>query len=51
MPQSLAKVVVHIVYSTKHRKPWLRDPRIRSELHAYNATVLQNDVESPAIPG
>ena len=49
MPQSLAKVIVHIVYSTKHRRPWLHDPRIRSELYAYNATVLQNDVDSPAI--
>jgi len=49
MPQSLAKVIVHIVYSTKHRKPWLHDPRIRSELYAYNATVLRNDVDSPAI--
>ena len=49
MPQSLAKVIVHIVYSTKHRTPWLRDPRVRSELYAYNATVLHNDVDSPAI--
>ncbi|MDY0169290.1 MAG: transposase [Thermoguttaceae bacterium] len=49
MPQSLAKVIVHIIYSTKHRKPWLHDPRIRSELYAYNATVLRNDVDSPAI--
>ena len=49
MPQSLAKVIVHIIYSTKHRKPWLHDPRIRCELYAYNATVLRNDVDSPAI--
>ena len=26
MSQSLASVVVHIVYSTKNREPWLRDP-------------------------
>ncbi len=49
MPQSLAKVIVHIVYSTKHRKPSLKDPRIRSELYAYNATILKEEVDSPAI--
>ncbi len=49
MPQSLAKVIVHITYSTKHRKPCLHDPCIRSELYAYNATILRNDVDSPAI--
>src|SRR3972149_6678420 len=49
MSQSLAKVVVHIVYSTKHRQPWLHDPVLRSELYAYNATVLKQDVDSPAI--
>jgi putative transposase len=49
MPQSLAKVIVHIVYSTKHRQPWLRDADLRSELYACNATILQQEVDSPAI--
>jgi len=49
MSQSLAKVIVHITYSTKHRKPWLNDPELRSELYAYNATVLKEEVDSPAI--
>jgi len=49
MPQSLAKVIVHIVYSTKNREPWLRDPGLCTELYAYNATILKNDVDSPAI--
>ena len=49
MSQSLAKVIVHIVYSTKNRVPWLKEPDIRSELCAYNATILKNDVDSPAI--
>jgi REP element-mobilizing transposase RayT len=49
MPQSLAKVVVHIVYATKHRRPWLADAQLRSELYAYNATVLKNDVDCPAL--
>ena len=49
MPQSLAKVIVHIVYSTKHRQPWLHDPILRSELYAYIATILKEEVDSPAI--
>jgi REP element-mobilizing transposase RayT len=48
MPQSLAKVVVHLVYSTKHRTPWLADPALRAELYAYMATILKN-IDSPAI--
>jgi putative transposase len=35
MPQSLARVLVHIVFSTKYRYPFLTDPSIRSEMHAY----------------
>jgi putative transposase len=48
MPQSLAKVIVHLVYSTKNRKAWLKDPILRSELYAYNATILKN-LDCPAI--
>ena len=49
MPQSLANVMLHIVYCTKNREPWMTDSKIRSELYAYNATVLRDDVDSPAI--
>ena len=35
MPQSLAKVIVHIVYSTKSREPWLEDKTIRGEWLRY----------------
>ena len=48
MSQSLAKVIVHITYSTKHRKSWLNDPELRSLLYAYNATILKDEVDSPA---
>lgn len=41
MPQSLANVVVHVVFSTKDRHP-LIDPAIRAPLHAYLATVARN---------
>ena len=49
MSQSLANVVVHIVYSTKNREPWLKDPNLCNELYAYNATILRSEVDSPAI--
>lgn len=42
MPQSLARVVLHIVFSTKHRAPFLRDAQIRPRLFAYLAGVLQH---------
>jgi putative transposase len=48
MPQSLAKVILHIAFSTKNRTPWLRDPAIRAELYGYQATVLKG-VDSPAL--
>jgi REP element-mobilizing transposase RayT len=41
MPQSLARVLVHIVFSTRDRKPWL-DESIRGEMHAYLATVVSD---------
>ncbi len=34
MSQSLANVLVHIVFSTKDRVPFLKDEVFRSELHA-----------------
>ena len=42
MPQSLARVVLHVVFSTKNREPFLKDAELRARLHAYMAGVLQN---------
>ena len=47
MPQSLAKVAIHIVFSTKDRRTkdrraWLKDPAISSELYAYMAGILKS---------
>jgi REP element-mobilizing transposase RayT len=47
MPQSLAKILIHLVFSTKHREPRLGD-EVRDELHRYAAGVLI-EWESPAI--
>jgi REP element-mobilizing transposase RayT len=47
MPQSLVKNLVHLVYSTKHRKPWIRND-VRERLFAYQAGILEQ-WESPAL--
>ena len=39
MPQSLANVLVHIVFSTKERHPFLSDPTLRVAMHKYLAAV------------
>ena len=41
MPQSLARVHIHLVFSTKNREPLINDT-IRDPLHRYIAVVLQN---------
>jgi len=40
MPQSLARLHVHLIFSTKNRGPILHD-KVSKSLHAYMATVLQ----------
>src|SRR5215468_4352770 len=35
MPQSLAKILVHAVFSTKERRPFLRDRSLLEELNRY----------------
>jgi len=41
MPQSLAQILVHLVFSTKNREAMLPDD-IRDELHAYLGGVVEN---------
>ncbi|MCH7228228.1 IS200/IS605 family transposase [Haloferula sp. A504] len=41
MPQSLAQILVHLVFSTKNREPVLDDD-IRDELHAYIGGIVGN---------
>ncbi len=47
MPQSLSKILVHLVFSTKHREP-LIPVIIRPRLHAYIAGILDN-LNSPSL--
>ncbi|MGA2175033.1 MAG: IS200/IS605 family transposase [Verrucomicrobiota bacterium] len=51
MSQSLAKILVHTVFSTKDRRPLLRDPSIRAELHRYLGGILANQDCQPIIVG
>ncbi len=37
MPQSLARVYLHLVFSTKNRQPFLADKDLRGQCHAYLA--------------
>jgi putative transposase len=51
MPQSLAKVLVHAVFSTKERRPFLRDKIFREELHRYIGGILTKLECQPIITG
>jgi REP element-mobilizing transposase RayT len=35
MPQSLAQIYLHLVFSTKDRRPFLIDKSIRDEMHSF----------------
>jgi putative transposase len=47
MPQSLSRVLVHLIFSTKNRAAVLT-PDVRGELHPYLAVVLR-DNDCPAL--
>ena len=47
MPQSLANILIHAIWSTKGRRPLISD-NVRAGLHGYMAGVLKN-LESPAL--
>ena len=42
MGQSLSHLLVHSVFSTKDRRPFLRPEDIRNEIYAYMAAILKN---------
>ena len=47
MPQSLAMNLIHLIYSTKERRPWL-SPEIRPALFAYQAGAFK-ELDCPAL--
>jgi REP element-mobilizing transposase RayT len=48
MPQSLSAVYIHLVFSTKERRPFLRDKVIQESLHAYLGAVSKQ-IECPPL--
>ena len=48
MPQSLAQVYLHIIFSTKDRLPFLADQSIRDEMHHYLGGIC-NNVDCPIL--
>jgi REP element-mobilizing transposase RayT len=47
MPQSLSSILVHLVFSTKNREPFIR-PAIEPELHPYLASIFRA-LKSPSL--
>jgi len=50
MPQSLSSILIHLVFSTKLREPFIT-PEIEPELHAYMAKVLRECKSSSLLIG
>jgi REP element-mobilizing transposase RayT len=42
MSQSLSKILLHAVFSTKDRVPFLQNPAIREEMYGYLGGILEN---------
>ena len=52
MPQSLAKILLHGIFPTKDRRPFLREPALRMEVHRYLGGILnQLDCQSLIVGG
>lgn len=51
MAQSLAKILFHMVFSTKERQPFLKDLALRKELYRYLGGILANLQCQPLIIG
>jgi len=50
-PQSLSNILIHLIWSTKDRHPWL-EPGIREKTHAFLAgAVRQLDCEAYRVGG
>jgi len=51
MPQSLSAVYLHLIFSTKERRPVLRDPVMRASLHSYLGAISKQLGCTPIITG
>lgn len=51
MPQSLSNILIHLIWSTKDRHPWL-EPGIREKTHAFLAGAVRHcDCEAFRVGG
>ena len=51
MPQSLSAVYIHLVFSTKNRQPFLRDPIIRKQMHSQLGGISKTLACAPILVG
>ena len=51
MPQSLSAVYIHLVFSTKHRQPFLREESLRQDLHSFLGGISKTLDCPPVIVG
>ena len=52
MAQSLARLWIHLIFSTKNRFPFLSDKKLRTDIHAYLAKLLrEQDCETLIVNG
>jgi putative transposase len=47
MAQSLSSILIHLIFSTKNREPFIK-PAIETELHPYLASIFR-DYKSPSL--
>jgi REP element-mobilizing transposase RayT len=47
MPQSVSSILIHLIFSTKNREPFIT-PAIEPELHPYIAKILR-ELKSPCL--
>lgn len=51
MPQSLSNVLVHLIFSTKGRRPLLNDLALREEMHRYLGGMVNQNGQSLCVGG
>src|SRR3954463_477993 len=51
MPQSLSVVYIHLVFSTKERRPFLRDAELRRNVHTYLGEISKRLDCTPIVVG
>src|SRR5271166_5627162 len=51
MPQSFSGIHVHLVFSTRDRRPFLVDPDLRAQTHAYLGGICKNLACDPLVAG